>query len=54
MSEYLLLDEAKFKKNAKLEDILINLDDSDIGYFFEVDLKQPNEIKKSKEVPICS
>ena len=38
MSEPLPHDEIKFDKNVKLEDILKTTDDSDIGYFIEVDL----------------
>ena len=38
-----------------LEEILNTLDDSDIGYFLEVDLKYPDNIKeKSKIFPFCS
>ena len=39
MSEPLPYDEIKIDKNVKLEDMLNTLDDSDIGYFIEVDLK---------------
>ena len=39
MSESLLYDENKFEKNVKLEGILNTPDDSDIGYFIDVDLK---------------
>ena len=45
MSQPLPYDEIKFDKNVKLEDILNTPDDSDIGYFVEVDLKCPDEIK---------
>ena len=38
MSETLLYDEIKIDNNVKLEDILSTPDDSDIGYFVEVDL----------------
>ena len=37
MSQSLPYDEIKFDKNVKLEDILNTPDDSDIGYFVEVD-----------------
>ena len=43
MSQPLPYDEIKFDRNAKLEDILSTPDDSDIGYFVEVDSKYPNE-----------
>ena len=52
MSEPLPYDEIKFDKNVKLEDILNTPDDSDIGYFVEVDLKYPDNIKeKTKNFP---
>ena len=38
----------------KLEGILYSPDDSDIGYFFEVDLRYPDSIKeKTKDFPFC-
>ena len=38
----------------KLEETLNTPDDSDIGYFIEVDLKEPNEITdKPKNFPFC-
>ena len=37
MSEYLLYVETKFDNNVKLEDILNTPDDSDMGYYIEVD-----------------
>ena len=45
MSEYLPYDEIGFDRNVKLEEILNNSDDSDIGYFIEVHLKYPYNIK---------
>ena len=52
MSESLPYDEIKFDNNIKLEDILNTPDDSDIGYFIEVDLTYPNNIKeKTKNFP---
>ena len=45
MSEYLPYDEIKFDRIVKLEDIINTPDDSDIGYFIEVDLKYPDNIK---------
>ena len=42
MSEPLPYDEIKFDNTVKLEDILNTRDDSDIGYFVEVDLKYPD------------
>ena len=38
MSQPLPFDEIKFDKNVKLEDMFNTNDDSDIGYFVEVDL----------------
>ena len=46
MSQYLPYDEIKFDNNIKLEDILNTPDNSDIGYFIEVDLIYPNNIKE--------
>ena len=52
MSEYLPYDEIKFDRNVKLEDKLNTLDNSDIGYFIEVDLRYPENIKeKTKKFP---
>ena len=54
MSQYLPYDEIKFDNTVKLEDILNTLDDSDIGYFIEVDLTYPNNIKeKTKNFPFA-
>ena len=54
MSQPLPYDEIIIDKNVKLEDILNTPDDSDIGYFIEVDLTYPDNIKKNKKVSICS
>ena len=52
MSESLPYDEIKIDKNVNLEDILNTPDESDIGYFVEVNLKYPDELKeKSKFFP---
>ena len=54
MNEYLLYDEIKLDRNVKLENILNTPDDSDIGYFTEVDLKYPDNIKyKTKYFPFA-
>ena len=54
MSEPLPYDEIKFDNDVKLEDILNTPDDSDIGYFVEVDLKYPDSIKvKTKNFPFA-
>ena len=54
MSEPLPYDEIKFDNNINLEDILNTPDDSDIGYFIEVDLTYPNNIKeKTKNLPFA-
>ena len=45
ISEYLPCDEIKFDRNVYLEEILNTSDDSDIGYFIEVDLKYLDNIK---------
>ena len=46
MSEPLPYDEVKFDNNVTLEDILNTPDDSDIGYFVEVNLKYSDKIKE--------
>ena len=54
MSQPLPYDEIKFDKNIKLEEILNTPDDSDIGYFVEVDLKYPDNIRqKTKYFPFA-
>ena len=54
MSESLPYDEIKFYNNVELEDILLTPDDVDIGYFIEVDLKSPDNIKeKTKNSPFA-
>ena len=54
MSEPLPYDEIKFDNNVKLEDILNTPDDSDIGYFMEVDLNYSDNIKdKTKHFPFA-
>ena len=54
MSEYLPDDEIEFDNNVKLEDILNTPDDSDFGYFIEIDLKYSDIIKeKTKKISIC-
>ena len=54
MSQPLPYDENKFDKNVKLEDISSTPDDSDIGYFIEVDLKYPdNKKEKTKNFPFA-
>ena len=54
MSEYLPYDEIEFDRNVRLEDILNTADDSDIGYFIEVDLKYPDNMKeKTKHFPFA-
>ena len=54
MSQPLPYDEIKFDNNIKLEDILNTPDDSDIGYFIEIDLTYPDNIKeKTKNFPFA-
>ena len=54
MSEPFPYHEIKFDRNVELEDIINTPDDSDIGYFVEVDLKYPDNIKqKTKNFPFA-
>ena len=54
MSQFLPYHEIKFEKDILLEEILNTPDDSEIGYFIEVDLKYPDNIKqKTKYFPFC-
>ena len=54
MSEPLPDDEIKFYNKVKLEDIKNIPDDSDIGYFVDVDLKYSDNIKeKTKTFPLA-
>ena len=54
LSESLTYDEIKFARLVKLEDILNTPDDSDIGYFVEVDLRYPDKIKeKTQNFPLA-
>ena len=50
ISEPLPYYEIKFDRDIKLEDILKTPDDSDIGYFIEVDLKYLDNIKKKTKL----
>ena len=52
MSQPLHYDEYKFDKNVQLEDIINTPDKKDIGYFIEVDMTYPDNIKeKTKNFP---
>ena len=54
MSQQLPFDEIKIDKNITLENILNTADDSDIGYFIEVDLIYPDNMKeKTKNFPFA-
>ena len=54
MSEPLPYDEIKFDRDIKLEDILNTTDDSDVGFFIEVHLNNPGNIKeKTKHLPFA-
>ena len=54
MSQYLPYDEIKFNNNMTLEDIINTPDDNDIGYFIEVNLIYPDNIKqKTKNFPFA-
>ena len=46
MSQQLPYDEIELDKNVKLENVIITLDDSHIGYFIEVDLIYLDNIKE--------
>ena len=50
MCQLLPFDEIKFDKNVGLEDILKTPDDSDIGYFIEVDLKYSDKKKRKQNI----
>ena len=54
MSQPLPYDEIKFDRNVKLEDILNGPDDSDFGYFIEVDLLYSDEIEQEREFSFLS
>ena len=55
MSQALPYDNIKFEtENICIEEILNTPDDSDIGYFLEVDLEYPHDIRqKTKYFPFC-
>ena len=54
MSQPLPFNENKFDQNVKLEDILNTPDDNDTGYFVEVNLSYPDNIKqKTKNFPFA-
>ena len=54
MSESLPYDEIEFYRIVTLEEFLKTPDDSDIGYFVEVDLKNPDNIHyKTKNFPFA-
>ena len=54
MCQPLPYDEIKFGNNVTLEDIINTPDDSDVGYFVEVHLTYPNNIKeKTKNFPFA-
>ena len=53
MSEYLPFDEIKFDRNVNLEDILKTPEDNAFGYFIEVDLKYPDNLKNKKNFPFA-
>ena len=50
MNPYLPYDDIKFDNKVELDDILNTPDDSKIGYFVEVDLKYPDEIKEKQNI----
>ena len=54
MSEPVPYDKIIFHRNVELEDIIKTPDDSNIGYFVELDLKYPDKIREKKTFSICS
>ena len=53
-SQPLPYDQVKFDINVKLEDIINTPDDNDNGYFIEVDLTYPDNMKeKTKDFPFA-
>ena len=54
MSQPLPYDDIKFDKIVEIEEILNTSDDNDNGYFIEVDLTYPDNIKeKTKKFPFA-
>ena len=54
MSQTLPYDEIEFEGNVCLNEILNNPDNSDVGYFLEVDSSYPCNIRqKTKHFPFC-
>ena len=54
MSQMLPYDKIKFEKDICLDEIINTPDDNENGYFLEVDLKNPDNIKKkTKNFPFC-
>ena len=54
MSQFLPYEEIEFDNNVNLEDIINTPDNNDIGYFIEVDLIYPDNIKqKTKTFPFA-
>ena len=54
MSQLLPFDEIKFEKDICLEETLNTADDNEIGYFIEIELKYPDNIKKkTNSFPFC-
>ena len=51
-SEFLPYDEIKFDKKVYSEKFLSTPNDGDIGFFLEVDLSYPDEIKKLRISPL--
>ena len=54
MSQPLAYDENKFERNICSNEILNTSDNSDIGYFLEVDVRYPYSIgQRTKHFPFC-
>ena len=54
MRESLPYNEIKFDNNVELEDLLNTPHDSDIGYFVELDINYPDNIKAKQNIFHCS
>ena len=52
MSQSWLIDEIKFDEDVKIEDIIETPDGSDYGYFIQVDLELPDEIKQEQKASL--
>ena len=51
MSQYFIYKDFGFEENVELEDTLNTPRAWDIGFFVEIDLKYPNDIKEKQKNP---